>query len=493
MNILMVYPMYPDTFWSFKHALKFVSKKASFPPLGLLTVASLLPKEWNKKLIDMNASDLIDEDILWADYVFISAMSIQSESADEVIQRCKKLNAKIVAGGPLFTSSPEYYQNIDYLILNEAEITLPQFLNDLSEGTPKQKYTSEEWANITTTPLPLWELVSMKNYTSMNVQYSRGCPFDCDFCDITVLYGRKQRTKTKEQVLAELDALYLTGWRGPVFFVDDNFIGNKIKLKKEILPAIVEWNKKRKNPFYFNTEVSINLADDDELLLLMAKAGFEAVFIGIESPNEESLIECNKTQNRNRDLIQSVKKIQLTGLEVQGGFIVGFDNDPPVIFEKLTNFIQESGIVTAMVGLLNAPKGTKLHKRLLNEGRLLSDFTGNNTDFSMNFIPQMNPQVLLDGYKRILNTIYSPKYYYERVMRFMKDFEPKKKKVFHLNPNYILALFKSMLKLGVVGEERIYYWKLFFWSLFRKPQLFSLAILFTIYGFHFKKISNSFC
>ena len=493
MNILMVYPMYPDTFWSFKHALKFVSKKASFPPLGLLTVASLLPKEWNKKLIDMNASDLIDEDILWADYVFISAMSIQSESADEVIQRCKKLNAKIVAGGPLFTSSPEYYQNIDYLILNEAEITLPQFLNDLREGTPKQKYTSEEWANITTTPLPLWELVSMKNYTSMNVQYSRGCPFDCDFCDITVLYGRKPRTKTKEQVLAELDALYLTGWRGPVFFVDDNFIGNKIKLKKEILPAIVEWNKKRKNPFYFNTEVSINLADDDELLLLMAKAGFEAVFIGIESPNEESLIECNKTQNRNRDLIQSVKKIQLTGLEVQGGFIVGFDNDPPVIFEKLTNFIQESGIVTAMVGLLNAPKGTKLHKRLLNEGRLLSDFTGNNTDFSMNFIPQMNPQVLLDGYKRILNTIYSPKYYYERVMRFMKDFEPKKKKVFHLNPNYILALFKSMLKLGVVGEERIYYWKLFFWSLFRKPQLFSLAILFTIYGFHFKKISNSFC
>lgn len=492
MNILLVYPEYPDTFWSFKHALKFVSKKASFPPLGLLTVAALLPKDWCKKVIDMNANKLTDDDILWADFVFISGMSIQSESTDEVIRRCKDLGRKIAAGGPLFTSCPEKYHNIDYLILNEAEITLPQFLTDLNKGVAKHKYTTEDWANITTTPLPLWDLISIDNYTSMNLQYSRGCPFDCDFCDITVLYGRKPRTKTKEQVTDELEALYLTGWRGPVFFVDDNFIGNKAKLKKEILPVIAEWNKKRKNPFYFNTEASINLSDDKRLMELMVKAGFEAVFIGIESPNEESLIECNKTQNRNRDLISSVKKIQESGLEVQGGFIVGFDNDPPAIFDKLTSFIQESGIVTAMVGLLNAPQGTKLQKRLFSEGRLLKDFTGNNTDFSINFIPQMDSKILLNGYKNILHTIYSPKYYYERVMRFMKDFEPKKKKVFHLNPNYILALFKSILKLGVIGEERIYYWKLFFWSIFRKPQLFSLAILFTIYGFHFRKISNNF-
>jgi radical SAM superfamily enzyme YgiQ (UPF0313 family) len=492
MNILLVYPKYPDTFWSFKHALKFVSKKASFPPLGLLTVAALLPKDWYKKITDMNVNKLTDDDILWADFIFISSMSIQSVSADEVIQRCKKLNAKIVAGGPLFTSNPDKYQNVDHLILNEAEITLPQFLGDLDKGIAKQKYTSEDWADITITPLPLWELISTNSYTSMNVQYSRGCPFDCDFCDITVLYGRIPRTKTKEQVIAELDALYFTGWRGPVFFVDDNFIGNKAKLKKEILPVIAEWNEKRKNPFYFNTEASINLADDDKLMQQMVKAGFEAVFIGIETPNEESLIECNKTQNRNRDLISSVKKIQESGLEVQGGFIVGFDNDPPAIFDKLTSFIQESGIVTAMVGLLNAPQGTKLQKRLSTEGRLLKDFTGNNTDFSINFIPHMDPELLMNGYKKILSTIYSPKYYYERVMCFMKDFEPKKKKIFHLNPNYILALFRSMIKLGVIGEERIYYWKLFLWSLFRKPQLFSLAILFTIYGFHFRKISNSF-
>lgn len=493
MNILMVYPMYPDTFWSFKHALKFVSKKASFPPLGLLTVSALLPRDWGKKLIDMNASQLTDCDIRWADFVFISAMSIQSESADDVIRRCRKLDAKIVAGGPLFTSSPELYDKIDYLILNEAEITLPLFLKDLSEGKPKHKYTSEDWADITTTPLPDWDLVSTNNYTSMNLQYSRGCPFDCDFCDITVLYGRKPRTKSKDQVIAELDALYFTGWRGPVFFVDDNFIGNKVKLKKEILPAITEWMVKRKNPFYLNTEASINLADDEVLMSQMAKAGFEAVFIGIESPNEKSLIECHKPQNTNRDLIASVKKIQQFGLEVQGGFIVGFDSDHPKIFEELTNFIQQSGIVTAMVGLLNAPKGTNLEKRLLNEGRMLQDFTGNNTDFTINFIPKMDSQKLLDGYKSILKTIYSPKYFYERVMLFMKDFEPKKKKVFHLNPNYILALFRSILKLGVIGEERIYYWKLFIWTLFRKPQLFSLAILFAIYGFHFKKISNGYC
>jgi len=434
----------------------------------------------------------MDDDILWADFIFISAMSVQSESANEVIRRCKKLNKKIVAGGPLFTSSSEYYSNVDHLVLNEAEITLPVFLDDLEKGIPKHKYTSDEWADITTTPLPQWDIVPAKNYTSMNLQYSRGCPFDCDFCDITVLYGRTPRTKTKEQVIAELDSLYFTGWRGPVFFVDDNFIGNKSKLKKEILPAIADWMEKRKNPFYLNTEASINLADDEQLMQLMVKAGFEAVFIGIETPNEESLIECNKPQNRNRDLILSVKKIQQAGLEVQGGFIVGFDNDPPSIFEKLTNFIQESGIVTAMVGLLNAPKGTKLQKRLEIEGRMLKDFTGNNTDFSINFIPRMDSKVLLDGYQKILDKIYSPKYYYERVMNFMKDFKPKKKKVFHLNPNYILALFRSMFKLGFVGEERIYYWKLFFWSLFWKPQLFSLAIMFTIYGFHFRKVSNGF-
>lgn len=493
MNILLVNPLYPpDTFWGFRHALKFVSKKASFPPLGLLTMAAMLPEEWDIKLVDMNTSSLKDSDILRADYVFISAMSIQSRFADEVIQRCILLKRKIVAGGPLFTSSPELYQNVDHLVLNEAEITLPLFLRDLSEGRAEHIYTTEEWADITSTPHPLWHLIDMSKYTSMNLQYSRGCPYDCDFCDITVLYGRRPRTKTKEQILAELDVLYFTGWRGPVFFVDDNFIGNKSKLKADILPAIAEWNIKRNYPFYFSTEASINLSDDGDLMQLMVQAGFDAVFIGIESPNSESLVECNKTQNCRRDLISSIKKIQASGIEVQGGFIVGFDNDPPSIFDRLTDFIQESGIVTAMVGLLNAPKGTKLEKRLLREGRLLNDFNGNNTDLCMNFIPRMNHEELISGYKSIVSTIYSPKYFYERVMHFLRDFEPGTKKVFHLNSNYITALFRSIVKLGVIGEERFYYWKLVIWTLLRKPRLLSLAILFTIYGYHFKKISNGF-
>ncbi len=491
MNILLVYPEYPDTFWSFKHALKFVSKKASFPPLGLLTIASLLPADWNKKLVDMNTTELTDKDILWSDFVFISAMSVQSKSADEVISRCRIINRKIVAGGPHFTSSYENYNNVDCLVLKEAEITLPQFIDDVNTGSLKHIYTTDDWADVTTTPLPEWDLISINKYSSMNLQYSRGCPFDCDFCDITVLYGRKPRTKTKDQVIAELDELYFSGWKGPVFFVDDNFIGNKSKLKKEILPAIKEWMEKRKHPFYFNTEASINLADDEELMQLMVNTGFEAVFIGIESPNEGSLLECNKKQNSNRDLLLSIKKIQNFGLEVQGGFIVGFDNDPVSIFERLTEFIQESGIVTAMVGLLNAPKGTKLEKRLEKEGRMLNDFSGSNTDFSINFVPKMNPETLLDGYKKILNTIYSPKYYYERVIGFLKDFEPKKK-IFHINFSYIEALVKSIFKLGVAGKERLYYWKLFFWSLFRRPRLFSLAILFAIYGFHFRKVSDSY-
>jgi radical SAM superfamily enzyme YgiQ (UPF0313 family) len=328
----------------------------------------------------------------------------------------------------------------------------------------------------------------MKHYGSMNVQYSRGCPYDCEFCDITVLYGRVPRTKTKEQVLAELDALYERGWRGGVFFVDDNFIGNREKLRREILPSIVDWMADHDHPFNLNTEVSINLADDDDLMHLMTKAGFDTVFVGIESPNEESLIECRKIPNKNRDLVGSVKKLQKSGLEVQGGFIVGFDQDPAAIFERLVRFIQETNIVTAMVGLLNAPKGTRLYKRLMDEGRILKSMSGNNTDFSLNFLPKMNPQILMEGYQKVLRQIYSPKDYYKRVKQFLKDYNPNPNKHFRFKSNYLKALLKSILLLGIVGKERVYYWRLFFWSLFNRPRLFPLAITFAIYGFHFRRV-----
>jgi len=488
MKILLVYPEYPRTFWSFSYALKFISKKATLPPLGLLTVAAMLPAEWQQRLVDMNVERLTDSDLQWADYVMLSAMSIQKASAESVISRCKALGVKIIAGGPLFTATPEEFGTVDHLILNEAEITLPLFLADLEQGRPRGVYTAPQWANIAKTPQPRFDLVNMKAYASMNIQYSRGCPFDCEFCNITVLYGRSPRTKTREQILAELEGLYTRGWRNGVFIVDDNFIGNKGKLKQEILPAVIDWMEKHKRPFSLLTEVSINLSDDEELMRLMVKAGFDTVFVGIESPNEESLAECNKFQNKNRDLIASVKKIQRAGLQVQAGFIVGFDKDPAAIFERLIAFIQESGIATAMVGLLNAPQGTKLYHRLKGEGRLLKSVTGDNTDFSINFIPKMNAEHLLAGYRKILNTIYAPKHYYARVKNFLKDYDPPKLRGGRLRLNHIQAVIKSVVRLGIIGRERYQYWKLFFWSLFRRPRVLPLAITFSIYGFHFRKI-----
>jgi radical SAM superfamily enzyme YgiQ (UPF0313 family) len=491
MKILFVYPEYPDTFWSFKHALKFISKKASFPPLGLLTVAAMLPQEWEKKLIDMNVSALIEEDIKWADFVFISAMVVQKRSALEIIKKSRKYGIRVVAGGPLFTTGYKEFDDVDHFVLDEAESTLPSFLDDLKKGCAQHVYSSDERPDIKKTPHPMWNLIDMRKYAAMSIQYSRGCPFNCEFCDIIVLNGNKPRTKSKEQILEEIEILYTRGWRGGVFFVDDNFIGNRKRLKVEILPFLVDWMKQKKYPFHFLTEASINLSDDEELMQLMVKAGFRKVFIGIETPNEDSLAECNKYQNKNRDLIACVKKIQDAGLEVQGGFIVGFDNDPPSIFERQISFIQKSGIVTAMVGLLNAPRGTRLYYRLKKENRLLKDTSGDNTDCSLNFIPKMNVEALINGYKKILHTIYSPKYYYERVMKFLKEYRPEQLKTrTSLKYSYFKAFLKSIWVLGIMGKERLYYWRLVSWTLIRRPRFLSLAISFAIYGFHFRKIAG---
>ena len=499
MKALLVYPKHPDTFWSFKHALRFISKKALHPPLGLLTVAEMLPEEWEKRLVDMNVAMLTDKDLEWADYVLISAMLVQKESTKEIITRCNKLGVKTVAGGPLFTAEYEGFEGVDHLVLNEAEITLPLFLADLEKGNAKHRYTSHEFPDIERTPVPLWELVNMKKYVSMTIQYSRGCPFNCEFCDITTLYGHKSRTKGKAQILGELETLHSRGWRGNVFFVDDNFIGNRKKLKSDVLPAIIDWMKRRKYPFNFSTEASIDLSDDDELMQMMFKAGFDGVFVGIETPDEESLAECNKSQNRNRDLVACVKKIQKFGLEVHGGFIVGFDSDPPSIFKRQIEFIQKSRIITAMVGLLNAPRGSKLYKRIEKEGRLLKDISGDNTDFSTNIIPKMGNEKLVKGYKSIIGGIYSPRPYYERVKEFLREYKPLEKRVFHLHFGYLRyhfgyvgAFSKSIWSLGIIDKERIYYWKLFFWSLFRRPKLLPMAIGYTIYGFHFRKVFENY-
>ncbi|MBW2207610.1 MAG: B12-binding domain-containing radical SAM protein [Deltaproteobacteria bacterium] len=489
MKVLLIYPEFPDTFWSFKHALKFIHKKSAYPPLGLLTVAAMLPKEWDKRLIDLNVTKITQDDLKWGDCIFISAMVVQRDSARQIISRCKEAGLKIVAGGPLFSSEHQDFEEVDHFVLNEAELTLSPFLEDLDRGCARRVYDSTEFCDIQETPIPMWELADMKRYAAMCVQFSRGCPFNCDFCNVTVLLGHRPRIKTVEQIITELNSLYDMGWHDNVFFVDDNFIGNRKFLKTELLPALAKWQEdKRGIPFH--TEASINLADDDTLMSMMVEAGFDAVFIGIETPDEEGLKECNKKQNKNRDLAESIKRIQRAGLQVQGGFIVGFDSDTRSIFQKQIDFIQESGIVTAMVGLLQAPVGTKLYKRLVKEGRLIGFTSGDNVDGTTNIIPKMGIENLREGYTNILSQIYSPKHYYQRVKAFLREYKAPKIRS-RIDTQHFLAFFRSSVRLGVFGKERFQYWKILLWTLLKRPELFSLAITLAIYGHHFRKIYKS--
>jgi radical SAM superfamily enzyme YgiQ (UPF0313 family) len=486
MKVLLLYPSFPDTFWSFRHSLKFIRKKAAFPPLGLLTVGAMLPQEWSKRLVDLNVTELTDEDLAWADCAFIGAMVVQRKSAQQTIARCKQAGLKVVAGGPLFTSEYERFEEVDHFVLNEAELTLPDFLQDFNRGCAKRIYMTPEFADIHKTPIPLWDLINLKGYATMSVQFSRGCPFNCDFCNVTALFGHRPRIKTSDQIIAELDSLYQLGWRGQVFFVDDNFIGNKKYLMTELLPSLIEWHKGKKG-FLFNTEASINLADNEDLMRMMVEAGFDTVFVGIETPDEDSLAECNKKQNKGRDLIESVKSIQRTGLQVQGGFIVGFDSDGPSIFQRQIDFIQNSGIVTAMVGLLQAPPGTKLYERLKKEGRLSGLLSGDNVDGTTNIIPKMDMRQLLKGYEKILNSIYRPGPYYKRIKTFLREYKAPKISI-KLDLQRFLAFFRTSIRIGIFGRERLQYWNLLVWTLCRCPKLLPLAITLAIHGHHFRKV-----
>jgi radical SAM superfamily enzyme YgiQ (UPF0313 family) len=423
MNVLLIYPKFPDTFWSFTYALKFIRKKAAYPPLGLLTVAAMLPDEFHRRLVDVNVDCLTDDDLAWADLAFVGAMAVQRDSAKQIISRCKATGLKVIAGGPLFTSEPDAFEEVDHLVLDEAELTLPSFIEDLKNGHPKKIYRASGFCELHHTPSPAWDLIDMKKYASMSIQFSRGCPFNCDFCNVTVLFGRRPRLKSAQQVIAELDLMYDAGWRSNIFFVDDNFIGNKRYLKTHLLPALIQWRKDKKGCVFF-TEASINLADDAELLDLMATAGFDSVFIGIETPNNDSLTECQKIQNKNRDLINDVKIIQRAGLQVQGGFIVGFDSDSRSTFQQLVDFIQKSGIVTAMVGLLQAPPGTRLFDRLKKDNRLLGQT-----------ISGLFPQALLPAGKSIP----------QRIRQFQGGHTDRSSKIF--------CVFPFQLSTGNPGQR----------------------------------------
>jgi radical SAM superfamily enzyme YgiQ (UPF0313 family) len=484
-NALLIYPEIPDTFWSFKHALRLIRKKASSPPLGLLTVAGMLPDDWSLRLVDLNVSALTEADLTWADCALVSGMIVQRDSARRVVARCKGAGLTVIAGGPLFTCEHELFQEVDHFVLNEAEVTLPGFLSDFARGRARRVYSSGEFADLTSTPPPRWDLVDPNDYASRSIQYSRGCPHNCDFCNVTQLFGRRWRAKSAEQIVAELDGLYAIGWRGTVTLVDDNLIGSRKRLRTELLPALIDW-RRGKWGMTFSTQVTIDLADDPELMDLMVRAGFEAVFIGIETLDEVNLSECGKNQNANRDMLEDVKRIQRAGLQVQGGFIVGFDHDTPSVFQRMRDFIQKSGIATAMVGMLQAPVGTSLYQRLAAQGRINDLVSGDNADGTTNILPSMGLDSLQEGYAALLRDIYSPRSYYRRLRTFLREYRPPRTKA-RLRGWHISAFFRSIYFLGIVGQERFRYPGLLLWTIFNRPRAFPTAVVLAISGYHFRK------
>jgi radical SAM superfamily enzyme YgiQ (UPF0313 family) len=488
-KILMVYPKIPTTYWSFDHALPFIGKKSALPPLGLMTVAAMLPPSYEVRLIDMNVTTLVREDIEEADIVFVSAMIVQKQSLEEIIALCGECDRPVVAGGPYPISSFGEIEGVDFFVLDEAELTLPRFLADLEAGQPQKLYRDPGKPDISLTPVPRFDLIDVGAYDSMSLQYSRGCPYNCEFCDIIEMFGRIQRTKTSEQFLRELDAVRESGFRGSLFIVDDNFVGNHRKVK-ELLRSVVTWQKQHDFPFAFSTEASIDLAQDEELLDLMVEAGFSMVFVGIETPDRDTLAYTQKHQNLQSPILESVEKIQRRGVEVTGGFILGFDTDAQDIFDRQISFIQQAGIPIAMVGLLNALPNTQLWRRLEQEGRLKRSTTGNNTHtLRMNFIPRMRESILIDGYKRVLTELYSPKRYFERCFTLLRRLPPRIKAVRSISWVEIKALLLSLLRQGF-SSYSLHYWRYLLGALLTRPTLFPDAVALAIKGFHFFTITG---
>jgi radical SAM superfamily enzyme YgiQ (UPF0313 family) len=487
MRVLLINPPFPESYWGFKHALKFERKRSAYPPLGLLTVSALLPPDWDRRLVDCEVEKLKSSDIQWADMVFVTGMLIQKEALHRIVTMGKAQGKVVVVGGPYVSTSADSVPEADHVFIGEAEETLPQFIEDLQEGRAKRFYKAPDRPSLSLTPVPDFSLVNLKHYSAMSVQYSRGCPFDCEFCDIIEIFGRVPRTKTNEQILSELDALFEIGWRGTVFIVDDNFIGNKPKVK-QLLPKLIEWQESKGWPFVFITEASVNLADDDALLRGMRKAGFYRVFLGIETPVTGSLVEAHKIQNTRRSLLSAVRTIQRHGIEVMAGFIVGFDNDPHDVFERQIKFIRQSAIPLAMVGILTALPETNLWRRLQSEGRLLSESSGSNSEW-LNFVPNMDTSQLIAGHRSIVRTIYDPREYYNRALRCLKrlpESQPEPHMVGLLSS--LVTLTRVIVKLGVIDSARVEFWRFMRVVLFKQRTRFAQAIRLAVMGYHFRKL-----
>ena len=492
-NALLVYPENPPAYWGAKYALEMLGKKAAFPPLGLLTVAAMFPPEYDLRVVDMNVSPLEDADLEWADMVFTSTMIVQRVSLQTVIERCNRAGVPVVAGGPHPTTFHDEISGVDHFVLDEVEEIFPEFLRDLENGTAKARYREPRKPDVTQTPIPRFDLIDLKAYHSMCVQFSRGCPFDCEFCDITKLYGRVPRTKTPEQMVNEFESLYGLGWRGPLFLVDDNFIGNKRDALK-LLPVVAEWQKARGYPFPLFTEATVNLARMDELMDAMIEAGFNSVFLGIETPTPKALLKTKKPQNVNKQeehfLLNAVRKIQHKGMQVQGGFILGLDDDDEGVFDAQIDFIQEAGIPMAPIYMLGAVKGTNLYNRLKAENRLLDgpieiDAT------ALNFKPEMNPKTLVEGYQRVTTTIYDPtlENYFTRCLTLFEHLKP----VPHLQkPKSKNALFLDLM--GVrrrLSSKQLPAYNKFIAKVSKAhPRMLPEAIRLAAMGYHFERVTR---
>ena len=491
-NALLVYPEHPPTYWGANFALEIVGIKAAFPPLGLLTIASMFPPQYALRVVDMNVTPLEDSDLEWADMVFTSTMIVQRFSLQSVIERCKQAGLPVVAGGPHPTTFHDEIQGVDYFVLDEAEEIFPRFLQDLENGTAKAIYREPRKPDVTKTPIPRFDLIDMKNYHSMGVQFSRGCPFDCEFCDITKLYGRVPRTKTPDQLVDEFELLYRLGWRGQIFLVDDNFIGNK-RDAMNLLPVLARWQKAHGYPFTLFTEASVNLSRMNALMDAMIDAGFDTVFLGIETPNPKALLKTKKPQNVSKReenfLFNAVRKIQGKGMQVQGGFILGLDDDDEGVFDAQIDFIQAVGIPMAPIYLLTAVKGTDLYNRLKSENRILEVSIGGNAT-TLNFKPEMDPRILIEGYRRVTATLYDPtlENYFKRCLKLFEHLKP----VPHLlKPRSKNAIFLDLMGVrGKLSANQVPAYMDFIAKVSRDhPKMLSKAISLAAMGYHFEKIT----